>query len=166
MYWLTTDTHFKHQMLIERGLRPKDYEERIERNWRRQVKPEDVVIHLGDLAWNGGEEKIEGLPGRKWFVRGNHDGRSNGWYLSHGWDFVADGIRLERHGELVLLTHRPQPPDGWWTLNIHGHFHDTDFRKHEPQIAAYLTPNHILIALEKNGYQMESLDALIKRVRK
>ena len=46
-------------------------------NWNRTVKKEDVVYHLGDVAWNMDKEAlkalISGLNGRKILVMGNHD---------------------------------------------------------------------------------------------
>lgn len=50
-------------------------EQMIER-WNKQVKPDDIVYHLGDFAF-GKIDKIENilksLNGRKRFINGNHD---------------------------------------------------------------------------------------------
>jgi len=53
---------------------------RLERNWRRLVSQEDLVLLPGDLSWAMRLEEalpdlhfIDSLPGTKYFVRGNHD---------------------------------------------------------------------------------------------
>ena len=82
----------------------------------------------------------------KILIKGNHDKNSNNWYLRHGFDFVCDMIVIDD----VLLSHKPQEilPEGV-TINIHGHFHDTDHRKNEPKYSKFLDPNvHKLFALE------------------
>lgn len=62
------------------GPRWKDYRNKIERNWRAVVTPEDTVILPGDLFWSlrleGTVEDfqfLENLPGRKLIGKGNHD---------------------------------------------------------------------------------------------
>lgn len=56
------------------------HDERIAANWRRLVRPDDVVLLCGDLSWAmdlaeaaPDLEWIDSLPGAKYFVRGNHD---------------------------------------------------------------------------------------------
>lgn len=43
------------------------------RNWNETVTEEDVVLHLGDFAFNTGWDKFPRLNGSIRFVRGNHD---------------------------------------------------------------------------------------------
>ena len=56
------------------------HREKLERNWRATVGPEDVVLLCGDLSWAMTLEEarpdldlIDSLPGVKYFIRGNHD---------------------------------------------------------------------------------------------
>jgi predicted phosphohydrolase len=58
----------------------KDYEKRIEKNWKETVGTNDTVIIPGDISWamTLDEAKpdfafIESLPGKKIIVKGNHD---------------------------------------------------------------------------------------------
>lgn len=58
----------------------RDHMDQVERNWRRSVVPGDTVIIAGDLDWGMHIEetqdtlrRIDGWPGRKVLVRGNHD---------------------------------------------------------------------------------------------
>jgi len=57
-----------------------DHQDRIGRNWREVVGPDDLVLLCGDLSWamtlEGARPDlalIGSLPGRKYFIRGNHD---------------------------------------------------------------------------------------------
>lgn len=58
----------------------KDYEKRIEKNWKETVQQSDTVIIPGDISWamTLDEAKpdfafIDSLPGKKIIVKGNHD---------------------------------------------------------------------------------------------
>ncbi len=54
--------------------------EKIKADWREKVSEEDIVLVGGDISWGMKAEEgfydlqsLAGLPGRKVFVRGNHD---------------------------------------------------------------------------------------------
>lgn len=58
----------------------KDHHLLLEKNWRRRVKEDDVVLLPGDISWamdleDAAEdlEWIGRLPGRKLMIKGNHD---------------------------------------------------------------------------------------------
>ena len=58
----------------------ENYVDRIEKNWRKLVKPEDTVVIAGDFSWAMRLEEafedfkfIESLPGKKILLKGNHD---------------------------------------------------------------------------------------------
>lgn len=58
----------------------KDYVKKIEKYFRKRIKPEDTVVLTGDHSWGRNLEEcrldlefIEALPGRKILLRGNHD---------------------------------------------------------------------------------------------
>ena len=62
------------------GPRWKDYIQKIEKNWRAVVSPEDTVIIPGDISWSLKLEDtledfrfLESLPGTKLIGKGNHD---------------------------------------------------------------------------------------------
>ena len=57
-----------------------DYQSRLEKNWRAVVADGDTVVIPGDVSWAMGIEKaaadfafLNGLPGRKIIMKGNHD---------------------------------------------------------------------------------------------
>lgn len=56
------------------------YTERIEKNWKKIVSPEDTVVLAGDISWAVGLSNavrdfdfINSLPGKKIIIKGNHD---------------------------------------------------------------------------------------------
>jgi predicted phosphohydrolase len=56
------------------------YTEKLEKNWRALVRPEDTVVVAGDISWGMKLEESEkdfaflhSLPGRKLILKGNHD---------------------------------------------------------------------------------------------
>ena len=68
----------KRMDLFSRGR--KNHEHKIEKYWRRRVRPEDTVVLTGDHSWGRNLQEcaedlkfIENLPGRKILLRGNHD---------------------------------------------------------------------------------------------
>lgn len=57
-----------------------NYVERLRENWNNTVKNEDTVVIAGDISWAMKLEQtykdfcfIESLPGKKIFLKGNHD---------------------------------------------------------------------------------------------
>ena len=84
--YVVSDTHFNHENVIRYSNRPyasvEEMNEALIANWNNVVKPEDVVICLGDFAL-GNKDDIPGivarLNGMKILVRGNHD-RSKSFY--------------------------------------------------------------------------------------
>jgi len=150
-FYLISDTHFNHENMKTYCQRPDNFTELLQKNWRETVKPEDVVIHLGDVAIGKkplAMEIIRSLPGKKWLIRGNHDrDKSCGWYVENGFDMACDTLHF-RH---CLLTHEPanavirasgnkpyEPsaydglPEGC-ELNIHGHLHNIWDGFHSPE---------------------------------
>jgi len=152
--WLTTDTHLGHGMLVEQGFRPKGFEELIFSNLKKAVKPNDLLIHFGDVSfsdhiyWN---ERLTDFGLKRWLIRGNHDDRSISWYIDRGWDFVGDTASITLFGAKILMSHAPQPDTGY-DINIHGHLHNSDHRTNEPEISSILTSKHVLLAVELNSY--------------
>lgn len=58
----------------------KNYTEKIEQHWRREISPDDLVLIPGDISWAMHVEEalpdlewIHSLPGTKVLIKGNHD---------------------------------------------------------------------------------------------
>ena len=56
------------------------YVEKLEKNWRENIRPEDTVVIAGDISWGLeiGETRedfafLDSLPGTKLLLKGNHD---------------------------------------------------------------------------------------------
>ena len=170
-YWITTDTHFNHSMLVELGVRPVGFSEMILKKLKNTLQPKDVLIHLGDicfgisdtqLIWN--ERLINISPCQKWLIRGNHDQKSDSWYLDRGWNFIANRFGMNKYGKDILFSHVPVKDNGY-DINIHGHFHDANHRKHEPELLAIANDKQVLIALELTNYMPVNLKQLVKQQR-
>src|SRR5580704_6260614 len=118
--YLISDTHFNHENIVTYCDRPKNFTEIIIKRWNEIVKPEDMIIHLGDVQIGKKSDNIiSALPGRKILIRGNHDRQlSNTRWMQAGFDFACDGMIFRK----CLLTHEPSEklPEGA-DLNIHGH---------------------------------------------
>ena len=121
--YIISDTHFNHEKIATYCDRPADFTERIIKNWNQIVKPEDLIIHLGDVQIGKKSDWImSALPGRKILIRGNHDRQwSNLRWMKAGFDFACDGMMFRQ----CWLTHEPasELPAGA-TLNLHGHLHN------------------------------------------
>ena len=57
-----------------------DYVERLEKNWRKLIRPEDTIVLAGDISWamrltdtRRDFAFLQGLPGQKIIMKGNHD---------------------------------------------------------------------------------------------
>lgn len=166
-FWLITDTHFNHaDKMKEYCDRPDDYEKKI---WDSldKIPQTDILIHLGDITIGKDKDvhdKISQYRFRKWLVRGNHDRKSDTWYLTHGWDFVCESFDMEFRHLKLTFSHKPLADTGF-DFNIHGHFHNSDFRKNEEDLANLYTHKHRLIALEYSGYAPLSLSSYIDKLR-
>jgi len=163
--WLTTDTHFSHEALVAFG-RPEDFECKIKNALRRNVKPGDLLIHLGDICIGADSENSnwfkEELGCRTILVKGNHDRKTIHWYLNNGWDAVVDRFQFEMFGKRIAFTHIPIAWDGSFDINIHGHMHDAN--GHHANIVT--RKFNKLLALEYTDYQPVLLKNFIQEREK
>ena len=154
--FITTDTHFGHEKLIEYG-RPKNFEDKIRKALVNQVSRDDLLIHLGDICI--GDSTLHSnwfkdtLKCRTCLIKGNHDRKSVSWYLDNGWDVVANRLDVELFGKRISFTHCPIKWDRSFDINYHGHFHDTNHRKFDSEFNKILSHRNRLIALEHMHYQ-------------
>lgn len=140
MIYITSDTHFDHERIIELCKRPfKNVEEMNEgliKNWNDTVKPEDFVVNLGDVCFGTLErykEIYSRLNGSQLILRGNHDKSLQGLdelVLNSG-----KRIKIKDYHELkkpapgvndIVLSHYPLlhwNKSFWGTYMIHGHRH-------------------------------------------
>ena len=99
-YWITTDWHLNHANIIKYENRPKNYTELILKNHIKKIKPEDILINLGDVIFAKRKELKEFMDiipaKKKILVRGNHDeGNTDTFYYDNGFDFVCDSLIID-----------------------------------------------------------------------
>lgn len=155
-YLITSDTHFGHKNIIEYCWRPKNFEEIIKDNLIEETNIDDVLIHLWDVCFGNDRRYnnwFKNLQCRKILVRGNHDKKTNGWYMNNGWDFVCDTFSLVYDNKIIVFSHQPLPVWNYYDINIHWHLHEKSL---------FISDKHKLISLEKNGYRLENLENIIK----
>lgn len=171
-WYVTADTHLRHKLMLEK--RGVDYEAKIY-GGISAVKADNraVFIHLGDVVIGGAvKERSEHAKllsavkergfSRSALVKGNHETRSNGWYLDAGWDWVCDAFELDVLGYTVIFTHKPlQREMVEKEVNLHGHIHNPDHRASE----FVLSNRHYLVSLELNNYTLESLKKILRKIK-
>ena len=150
VFWAISDTHFGHHMMIRKGYRSPDSSKRILDNLS-VIGPDDVLIHLGDMSFYACEmwHKVffNAVPcRRKWLIKGNHDRKSNSWYIDQGWDCICDEMTMKLYGFNIVFSHRPLLVNelysrGVDTINVHGHTHG-EHRTYEK------TDQHRLVMME------------------
>ena len=166
--WLTTDWHFGHNMLVDKGYRPPNYGVLIAERLLHAVQPGDSVICLGDVFFyppgrNQVEDLLNQLAGKR--VRtvltpGNHDRESQRWYLKQAWSWVCNEMVLHYQGNKVYFSHAPVIPySDVDYLNIHGHLH-AGMEDHRGGILN--DGRHILISQEHLDYRPITLDRVLQ----
>ena len=150
MLYLITDTHLGHQNMLKSCGRPARFTNLILDSCRKMVRSNDMLIHLGDVAWNEEElMRFMKLPGHKVLVRGNHDKKSTAYYMDAGFALVVDSMTMTLQGIRMLFLHASlygHTAD----INIHGHQHDL----HYEDVFHRYWP----LALEHMGYKPLPLD--------
>jgi calcineurin-like phosphoesterase family protein len=158
--WLITDTHFDHENIGVYCGRPDGWSDKILRNWHQLVKPDDLIIHLGDVMVGHGNLRalMNSLPGIKVLVMGNHDQHTPAWYRRNGFAIAVTALAYKG----VTFTHRPsQSLFPGTNINIHGHCHN-----------ALWNPSQLfqrLLAIEHENYRPVSFEkwtAMARSARK
>lgn len=135
MIYFTADTHFGHENVIRYERRPfqtaEEMDEALIQNWNRKVSPEDDIYILGDLTLKGPQQAnalLERLQGRKYLIRGNHDGYvDRASFRKEHFLWVRDYYELPYRGRWFILCHYPLL--SWngmrrGAFQLHGHQHN------------------------------------------
>lgn len=152
MDYFTADTHFYHEVLLQsKNFSPRPYDTIADLHagiiaaWNARITDDDVVYHLGDVAFlnkikpvTAGYQMVleilQSLHGQIQLVKGNHDTRNflkflakHNYKLPNGKDkfvFHDVGLILKANGHQFFLTHYPlifgQTQN---SINLHGHIH-------------------------------------------
>lgn len=104
-----------------------NYVSRLENNWRRLVTDEDTVVVCGDISWAIRIEDafkdfnfINDLPGKKIFVRGNHDY----WWKTK--KKVEDYLEQNSFDTISLLFNNAFEYDGLSICGTRGWIYDSE----------------------------------------
>lgn len=160
--WLISDTHFGHKNIVEYEGRPSNHEHLMIQNWHKHIKPEDIVIHLGDVIMGSGWREIfRNLPGQKILVRGNHDADKTGKLRSMGFSVCVEELFITNPLGLTFhCTHRPilDPDKINGCMNLHGHIHSGLHRPDETPPAG--RPEWRSLCVETNDYSPVKLTTI------
>jgi calcineurin-like phosphoesterase family protein len=132
--WISSDTHFGHANIIKYCNRPyssaEEMDEDLIERHNKVVGPNDLYIHLGDVAFTGSDRIssiMNRLNGKKLLILGNHDHRKNlEFYFTEG---VGEYLIITRgKKERYVLMH--YPIESWdrkhhGVPHLHGHCHGT-----------------------------------------
>lgn len=153
--YFTADTHFGHEKIIEYCERPFDsadeMDEAMVERFNEILRPEDTLIHLGDVLMGDvekGLENVKRINGKKILISGNHDYTWTGTaphkkdkyfdlYLEAGFVLMPEQVPTFIGDKLAIMSHFPyqeatsgknrfkrfRPTDNGHFL-LHGHIHD------------------------------------------
>lgn len=162
--FVVSDHHFNHGNIIEYCNRPFDTTEEMNKymidQWNSVVDEQDVVIHVGDLAFSGAEKSpmwfFDKLNGNKAIITGNHDDSIKPENFPYP---VFESSVYQHKGYRFWCTHRPEDvPERWTEWVIHGHVHnDHPFIEYQN--------NKINVSVERVGYTPIPLDQIIKTLK-
>lgn len=168
-----SDTHFGHDRLVQLSGRPIDFTQQILVNLSKVGG--DLLIHCGDFCigrdehWIG--EFMKATLGFKQtvLVRGNHDKKSDFWYLERGFNHVCEAMLCKYFGKQILFTHMPvKRDDKYWSphfppdFNVHGHLHGSgNHRVKERNASLYDPAWHKDLAPEIHALKPVNLEVLI-----
>lgn len=170
--YVISDTHFSHDKVLTftghdgNLIRPgfKDVQEMDElmiQNWNTTVKPDDIIYHLGDVAFGIKQKNtlariMPRLMGRKRLILGNHDYEAKDYY-----PYFQKVMSWRQFGDLfkrpVVLTHFPLHLNsflyrqGGNGLNVHGHIHEKVIKD----------PNYRCVCVEHTNYKPVALESII-----
>lgn len=131
--WITSDTHFFHNRIIQYEDRPfanaMEMNEQMIERWNSVVRKHDLVYHLGDVMLNVDADKMKELLNRLngdiILISGNHDKKnfeffkSTGRFLEiiqHKHQMIVDNYVILSHQPIFLEKRSP-------FINLYGHVH-------------------------------------------
>lgn len=142
--WFISDTHFGHKGIIAYGKRPFSSVEEMDavmtERWRETVKADDLVYHLGDIAWKPeGLRLFDSLPGTKRLILGNHDDVKMCAPLVQ----KIELFRMFDNPDFIISHMAKRMEPDRLQINVHGHVHLGDVND----------PRYINICVERTDYR-------------
>jgi calcineurin-like phosphoesterase family protein len=166
--FIISDTHFFHRNKKYKDAikvycdRPDDWFNQVINHWKRTVREDDTVIHLGDLTL-GNKKETEQLtnilPGDKYLIKGNHDRHGVGWFkdvhfkrIKHFYVNIGEWN--------IVFSHRPVYIMPEKTINIHGHWHTGS--AFMSNVGNWV---HVNCCVEQIGYKVLKLTDILQMIR-
>lgn len=170
---VVADNHWNHWNInkyCHRGYSTlEDMNSDMIKRWNRVVKPNDLVIHLGDIIFTkGASEEIKKiltqLNGRIVLVKGNHDRKSYAFYLANGIDFICERFEWVFNKKKILFVHSPHDITyrDYKTCNyiLHGHSHEKGQFIHKRKNCKIVN-----LSVEQINYTPMNLITLLNRLQ-
>jgi len=172
--FVTSDQHFNHFKISQLcGRKFRSLEEMhnvMIKLWNNTIRPQDIVIHLGDIVLTKGDSSnlkfiIKQLNGRKILVKGNHDRKSYSWYLNNGFDFICEKFNWYYNRKKILFLHDPNKitveDTKKYNFIIHGHIHNK-----KNMIRKRKKCTLINVSVEKTNYFPLNLHTLLEKLNR
>lgn len=137
-FWIA-DTHAGHRNIIKYCNRPfsnvREMDDLMVKNWNSVVGPDDLVWHLGDVAFcctlDYALNFMKRLNGRKHLILGNHDDLALEMnnVRPGTWQLIDKMFEIKTNDQLIVMCHYPMNVwhhayKGSWQL--YGHVHGTN----------------------------------------
>jgi calcineurin-like phosphoesterase family protein len=165
--FFTSDTHFGHQNIIRYCDRPfesvDEMNKELIKRWNDTVKPNDIVFHLGDVAFGGSglfEEIIPQLNGQKYWILGNHDYKNIRPAYRNYFVDVNPKMFISIDGQPIILNHEPllcfggQTDCRIWQLFGHVHTSHNASQGADFQLVSKMcTPSMYDVGVDFNDYK-------------
>lgn len=126
--FFTADNHFDHENIILHCKRPfrnaQEMNEAMIERWNAVVGKNDIVYHLGDIAYRGNRQSLEAirkrLNGQIYLVPGNHDKLA--LKMQYAWTILPQcaEIKIGDPAQRIVLCHYAMRV---WNKSFHGAWH-------------------------------------------
>lgn len=162
--FFTSDTHFGHERILQFSQRPfssiEEMNEKIIEAWNNKVKEDDVVFHLGDFCWGGGEmwnDILNRLNGHIHLIVGNHDVKNMRKGFTKHFESISFQRQIVVEGRPIYLNHYPLLTWGGlyrtedtqvWQLFGHVHSKNRYYAEKDTERVKYLLPTQMDVGVD------------------
>ena len=163
-FFFTSDTHFGHTNIIKYCKRPfknvEEHDEELIKRWNKKVSKDDIVFHLGDVAFGYNIENIlDQLNGKIYLIIGNHDWRNYNIFNKR-FEIVTQQINMKIGKRHIILNHYPMLAfSGAWrgvdaTYQLFGHVHTSPYTDEglDQQRMKYLFTSQYDVGIDNNDF--------------
>ena len=112
-----------------------DYVERLEKNWRKLITPEDTIVLAGDISWamrltdtRRDFAFLQSLPGQKIIMKGNHD---YWWSTANKMNAY---LKAEGFDTLHILHNNSYSVEGYAICGTRGWFLEEEQKPHDAKV--------------------------------